>query len=203
MKKGIFITIYGVNNLGKTTHAKILEERLKSMGFDVLRLKYPLYDIEPSGTYINKLLREEGFRSDISPEEFQIWYVLNRYQYQRELEKNINEGKIVIAEDYTGTGIAWGIAKGIDEDWIINVNDKLLKSDLAILFEGDRKLKSVEKGHKHEENTELIERCRLVHEKLAERFGWQKMKVEEKIDDTASNLWKIVENYLKNNNYVS
>lgn len=203
MKKGLFITIYGINNLGKTTHAELLEKRLISMGLKVKRLKYPIYDVEPSGVYINRLLREEGFRPDVSVEEFQLWYVINRYQYEAELKRFINEGYIVIAEDYSGTGIAWGIAKGLDEEWIINANSKLLKPDLSILFEGRRKLNSIESQHKHEQNFDLTEKCRFVHENLAEKFAWKKMTVEENIDDTAKNLWEIVFNYLKEHNYVS
>lgn len=203
MEKGLFIAIYGVNNLGKTTHAEILRERLSGLGFKVKRIKYPVYDIEPSGVYINKFLRNAEFRPDMTQEEFQLWYVLNRYQYQAELKKMLDEGTIVIAEDYSGTGIAWGIAKGIDEEFILNANSKLLEPDLSILFEGRRKLESIESGHKHEQNAELTEKCRLVHEQLAEKFGWRRMHVEEKIEDTASNLWDIVFNYLKENNYVS
>lgn len=203
MQKGLFITIYGINNLGKTTHAEILRERLSSLGFKVQRIKYPVYEIEPSGVYINKVLRTPGFREDITAEEFQLWYVLNRYQYEAELKKMLADGYIVIAEDYSGTGIAWGIAKGIDEDFILKANSKLLEPDLAILFEGRRKLESIESGHKHEQNTELTEKCRVVHEMLAEKFGWKRMHVEEKIEDTAKNLWDIVFNYLKENNYVS
>jgi hypothetical protein len=40
--------------------------------------------------------------------ELQLWFVLNRYQYEPELKKLLNDGYIVIAEDYVGTGIAWG-----------------------------------------------------------------------------------------------
>ncbi len=32
MKKGLFIAIYGVNNIGKSTHCRILCERLKKEG---------------------------------------------------------------------------------------------------------------------------------------------------------------------------
>jgi dTMP kinase len=202
-KKGLFITIYGVNNLGKTTHCEILEKKLLEMGFKVKRIKYPVYSVEPSGSYINRVLREKGFRENISGEEFQLWYVLNRYQYQDELKKLIEDGYIVIAEDYSGTGIAWGIAKGVDPEWIIKANENLLKEDLAVLFTGERKLSSIEEVHKHEQNSELIERCRQVHLDLSDRFNWKKMKVEDEIEDTAKNLFEIVFNYLTENNYVS
>ena len=36
MTKGRFIAIYGVNNIGKTTHAKLIVERLKKEGHDAV-----------------------------------------------------------------------------------------------------------------------------------------------------------------------
>ena len=58
MLRGKFITFYGINNIGKSTHARILYDRLKELGYDPIYLKYPVYDMEPSGPYLNKILRE-------------------------------------------------------------------------------------------------------------------------------------------------
>ena len=52
MSKGIFIVLYGVNNLGKTTQAQLLVERLNKAGVQATYLKYPIYDIEPSGVLL-------------------------------------------------------------------------------------------------------------------------------------------------------
>jgi hypothetical protein len=81
------------------------------------------------------------------------------------------------------------------------MNERLLKPDLAILFEGERKLESAETTHKHEQNKELMEKCRTSHEMLADKFGWKRMKVEKEIEDTAKNLWNIVSKYLNEIQY--
>ncbi len=192
--KGAFITIYGVNNLGKTTHVNILADRLRGMGFEVKTLKYPVYDIEPTGSFINSVLRS-GVQK-ISEEELQMWYVLNRYQYQAELKALLDAGVFVIAEDYSGTGIAWGMAKGLDEDWICGLNEKLIHPDLAVLFEGARQMQAKEKIHIHEQNDDLAEKCKSVHSYLADKFGWQRVEVEEEKDDTAAGLWAVVEDFM-------
>ncbi|MFC1616445.1 dTMP kinase, partial [Patescibacteria group bacterium] len=137
MKKGKFITIYGINNIGKTTQSKLLVENLEQAGYDVIYVKYPVYSIEPSGPFINKILRNSNNQS-ISEEELQSWFVLNRYQYQPKLIQFLNEGKIIVAEDYSGTGIAWGTAKGVNQSWLESINNNLLKEDLAIMLEGQR-----------------------------------------------------------------
>ena len=58
MTKGKFIVIYGNNNSGKTTQAKLLVEKIKEQGLQVRYIKYPMYDLRPTGILINEYLRE-------------------------------------------------------------------------------------------------------------------------------------------------
>ena len=41
--RGKFIVLYGINNLGKTTQAKMLVDKLKLHGLEAEYLKYPVY----------------------------------------------------------------------------------------------------------------------------------------------------------------
>ena len=116
MQKGKFITIYGINNIGKSTQARMLVDRLNKEGCKTEYWKYPVYDLKPTGPFINSVLRSK--KQKISEEEMQIWYVLNRFQKQPELEKKLDERISIVAEDYIGTGIAWGYAKGADLEWL-------------------------------------------------------------------------------------
>src|SRR3989344_7041055 len=106
-KIGKFIVIYGINNLGKSTQAKILVEKLGQEGFSAEYLKYTIYDLKPSGPIINDYLRE-GNRDNLSPREIQILYTMNRYQFESRLKDKLSQGVNIVAEDYTGTGLAWG-----------------------------------------------------------------------------------------------
>jgi len=195
MKKGALITIYGVNNVGKTTQAKILIGKLKSCGLKVKYLKYPVYDIKPTGPIINKVLRGEGGQK-IPEDELQLWFILNRYQFQSELQKLLDNGYIVIAEDYIGTGIAWGMAKGLDEMWLINANKHLIKEDLSIYIQGKRDPNVKEKKHVHEQNDELVERCKKTHEYLCKKYKWKKV-LQGNINTTAKLIFNIVDDFLK------
>ncbi len=196
MKKGRLITIYGINNIGKSTHAKILKRKLNKAGFEAVYIKFPNYDIAPTGPFLNEVLRNpEG--QHISEQQLQMWFVLNRYQTQPEIEKLLNEGKIVVAEDYIGTGLAWGMAKGLDEDWLENANKYLIKEDLALMIEGERDLKAKEKHHVHEQNEDLIEKCLKTHKYLSKKHGWRIVKQQKEVMDTAKLIWKAVDDYLQ------
>lgn len=192
---GIFITLYGVNNVGKTTQAKLLLKRLQDEGHKALYLKYPLYDLEPTGPQLNQILRQ-GKGQNISEEALQTLFTQNRLDFEPELKKLLSEGTIIVAEDYTGTGIAWGTAKGLDFSWIKTLNKDLLEEDFALLLEGNRYLDSIEKGHIHEENPELSARVGEILNKLAQDKGWTKIQVKG-IEDTAEDIWKVVREFLE------
>lgn len=187
----MLITLYGINNIGKTTHALRLVERLKSEGYEAVHVKYPVYDLEPTGVFLNQFLRSGGAQG-ISEEELQMWFTLNRYQFEPRLKKMLAEGKVVVAEDYTGTGIAWGTVKGASTAWLEILNQHLIKEDAAFLLVGERKRAASEEGHLHESNDVFMERSADVHLALGEKYGWNCVEVAESKDETAERLWNAV-----------
>jgi len=191
MRRGKFIVFYGINNLGKSTQAKILVESLKKRGIKAEYLKYPIYDLKPSGPFINKVLRG-GKKQKISEEEFQMWYTLNRFQSEPKLKAKLEKGIWIVAEDYIGTGLAWGWTKGADLEYLENLNKTLLKEDLAILFYGKRFLDAKEKIHLHESNNELISKCQHKHQLLARKYHWQKIFANGTREEITQKIWVIV-----------
>jgi dUTP pyrophosphatase len=190
-KKGKFITFYGMNNVGKTTQAKLLVKHLKEAGHDVVYLKYPLYDLAPTGPKLNQILRESG-RQEITEEVLQSTFMQNRLDFEPQLRKMLEQGKIVVAEDYSGTGIAWGTAKGLDQEWLEKLNQGLVKEDLAILLKGNRHLEAREKQHIHEENNELVEKVGQILIHLAHKYDWKIVTSRKDAKATAEEVWKVV-----------
>lgn len=174
---------------------RILAERLRKDGLDVVVLKYPIYQLEPTGPFLDKILRSKKAQK-ISEEELQMWFTLNRYQFQPQVKKWLQECKIILAEDYTGTGLAWGNAKGADMQWLMSLNQYLMKEDLALLLLGNRTLMAKEKNHIHESNDALVERTGRILQKLAQQKKWKKIQLEKRIPDTAEKIYKLVRNFL-------
>lgn len=191
MKKGLFITIYGINNIGKTTHAKRLVQKLTEAGHKAVYVKYPVYDIEPTGPFLNQVLRSAR-QQTVSEEELQLWFVLNRAQFQPTLEKWLSEGIIVVAEDYIGTGIAWGTAKGADQTWLTELNKFLIQEDFALFLDGERTMQAIEKTHIHETNNDLIYRCEKVLRSLAEKNKWHTIMIAPSKQETAEKVWSVI-----------
>jgi len=120
MKKGKMIAIYGTNGIGKTTQTERLVSFLQAQGKNASRLKYPIYDLEPEGPFIYKYLRDPKFRTknELSTHELQKKYSDNRKRYEKELKKRLSNGEWIVAEDYIGTGIAWGLTWGGDLEYL-------------------------------------------------------------------------------------
>jgi dTMP kinase len=184
MEKGKFIAIYGINGIGKTTQVDLLVEFLKAQGKNASRLKYPVYDLEPEGPFIYKYLRDPKFRAEneLSTHKLQKKYAENRLRYEPILRERLNNGEWIVAEDYTGTGISWGLTWGGKLDYVEDVNEDLLKPDMEILMDGPRFLSAIEKDHRNEMEPERIEICRNFHRLLSDRYGWTKVNAKQKID---------------------
>jgi thymidylate kinase len=189
--KGKFIVLYGINNLGKTTQAKLLVEKINLTNKKAIYLKYPIYNISPSGTMINDYLRNNN-PHNLTVREVQLLYAMNRFQYENELKNILESGTHVIAEDYTGTGLCWGIGAGADEKFMRKINATLLQEDIAFLFEGKRFLEATETNHKHETNNELMQKVHDVHQRLGQEFGWLKTNANLSIEEIHNQLWKII-----------
>lgn len=190
--KGKFIVFYGINNLGKTTQAKLLVEKLQQKGLQAEYLKYPIYDLAPSGPILNKYLRG-GNPHELSAREAQIIYTLNRTQFETELKNKLTNGINIISEDYVGTGLAWGIGAGVEERFLKFINSHLLAEDIAFLFDGERFTDSTEKNHKHETDNELLEKVRKTHLRLGEEFGWKKINANLSIEEIHRQILQYIE----------
>lgn len=187
----MLIVFYGINNLGKSTQAKRLVERLISEGFESEYIKYPHYNIKPFGDMINDYLRN-GNPENLSAREAQKIYTLDRFNYQPTLRQKLDSGVHIIAEDYTGTGLAWGAGTGVDLEYLKKINSPLIKEDIAFYFYGERFLEAKEKGHKHEENDSLMTEVHKIHDKLADTHGWIPVHANREMDEIHDEIWEMI-----------
>ncbi|KKR91748.1 MAG: Thymidylate kinase [Parcubacteria group bacterium GW2011_GWC2_42_12] len=188
---GKFIVLYGINNLGKTTQTRILVDKLKLHGLKAEYLKYPVYDLAPSGPILNNYLRQNNLYN-LSAREVQILYAFNRLQFEKTLVEKLAQGINIVAEDYTGTGLAWGLAAGVNENFLKYINSGLIKEDLAFLFDGERFLESIEYNHQHETDNRFITKARIAHLRLGYEYGWVIINANQSIKQIHDKIWNQV-----------
>lgn len=199
MPVGALIAIYGINNLGKSTQAKKLVEAIRKKQATLYK-KYAIYDLEPSGPILNDYLRN-GNPLGLSHREFKIFHVLNRTQFDHNLRELVKD-TIVVAEDYVGTSIAWGVGSGVDRGFIELINSHLLKPDISILLDGERFPDGIEEGHKHESDNDLTEKVRQVHLDLARDYGWVVINANQSIEEVHQEIFDAIEPLLHDSEWM-
>ncbi len=144
---------------------------------------------------LNAYLRS-GNPHKLSAREAQILFAFNREQFGREQEAFLERGITVVAEDYAGTGIAWGVARGASREFMEDLNSHFEKPDLAILLDGQPFEKGLESGHEHESDSELMKRSRAEHLKLAGDYGWHVVRANQSEEAVATEIESIVDAFL-------
>lgn len=181
---GKFIVLYGINNLGKSTQAKLLVDYLKKKNIKAKYIKYPIYE-NRSGKLINDYLRKGA---KISPEDYHILQVINKFEFADKLDNILQSGIWVIAEDYILTGIAWAMSNGLDQNRLEMLYAPLRKPDKAVVFDGERFKDDIEQNHKHETDDSITVRCRKHHLKLAKEYDYPIINANQSIEKVSSDL---------------
>ena len=198
MKKGKFIAVYGINGIGKTTQVEILVKYLQSKGLKASRLKYPIYDLPPEGPFIYKYLRDPQFRAEneLSTDELQQKYADNRVRYEEKLKKRLKSGEWIVAEDYIGTGIAWGLTWGGNLEYLEKINKNLLLADFSILMYGERFNTAIEKDHRNEMESERIKICKNFHLLLAKIYDWKLVNANQSVEKVGEDMAKLINQFI-------
>jgi len=187
MKRAKIVAIYGITNLGKSTQCNRLKTHYNFQGLNCEIIKYPRYDLEPTGPRINAFIRNEN-PEKLTPLEFQKLQVQNRKDFEDILIEMAEDNDFLILEMYTGTGIAYGMGDGISKQIMIEMNEGLLVPDLSLLLNGQRFLEAKETNHVFEQDDEKTERIRNFHLELAKDFGWPIVKSDDSEEEVSENI---------------
>ncbi|MCD6372733.1 MAG: dTMP kinase [Thermococcus sp.] len=203
---GKFIVFEGIDGAGKSTQAKLLGKWLEERGYEVVLTK------EPTDTAFGKLIRKlvltggrEGIidGARISHEAEALLFAADRAEHVHKLIKPALEGgKVVISDRYFYSSLAYQWARGLDLDWLIDLNRFAIKPDLVILLDlpvkesmkriGSRSIKT-----EFDKIVELQKKVRENYLKLAERFPEMKIvNALASVEDIHNDIVALVEHEL-------
>lgn len=133
----MFITFEGPDGSGKTTQARMLADRLRGAGCDVLTTR------EPGGTAVAEkirqiLLHEED--EEIGGETEALLYAAARSQLVRNvIRPALDRGQIVVCDRFIDSSLAYqGEARSLGWERVLRINEEALDGlwpDLTVLLE--------------------------------------------------------------------
>jgi dTMP kinase len=181
------ITLEGLDKSGKATQTAILAKRLRRSGRDVETIAFPDYTTS-IGRIIKRYLDGEV---DFGPELRQLLYVANRWEKREEVARWLREEKLVIADRYTPSGLVYGLANGLDLEWMLTLERGLPPSDLVLVIDVSvaTAFERATARDVYEANRVFLEKVRQAYRALAKQFGWILVNGENPKGDVAEAIW--------------
>ena len=199
--KGFFIAIDGPNGVGKTTLLEAIgesvKERIKNEKILVYKTK------EPTDSVLARFIRK--ISEKITGNSLACLVVADRYEHlKNEIMPELEKEKIVITDRYILSSLILQVIDGVKDNFILNLNSKIIKPDLQIAIFADEKviqerLEQREKLTRFEKNNQS--RKELINmQKGIEKLKKLKIKVlcVNNSDNLESNVEKIT-NYIIDN----
>src|SRR5919205_4121716 len=129
-RKGRIIVIEGTDKAGKGSQSRMLAEALKVSGKICVILDFPDYTT-PIGMEIKAFL--EGKR-DYLPEVKHLLCSANRWEKKKEIESMLENGTILVMNRYWQSNLVYGVANGMDINWLLRLDKGLPKEDLVLVL---------------------------------------------------------------------
>ncbi len=128
-RRGMFVSLEGVDGCGKTTQQKLLAERLTKYGFRVRMTR------EPGGCAIAEEIRKIVLAKDdlgMCAETEALLFAAARAQHVREvILPAVEKGEIVLCDRFVDSSLVYqGTGRGLGEDWIRQINRAALSVGL-------------------------------------------------------------------------
>lgn len=179
MKKGKLIVIEGIDGSGKTTQTELLKQTLASQGQILQVISFPRYEDNIYGKLIKRYLEGE-FGKAVSPYLMALAYAGDRILAKPQIEKWLNEGKLVLVNRYISSSKAHmgaNLSKDKREEflkWLDELEyqtNQLPKEEITILLNIDPKVGQQNVKDRspdiHEENLEHLQQAAEIYLTLA------------------------------------
>jgi dTMP kinase len=190
--KGKLIIIEGLDKSGKTTQSKLLFNFCEKVYSGQVRLmNFPDYSTR-IGSEIKLFLQG---KVEYPNEVKHILLSANRWEKKFEIERLREQNRIIILNRYYQSNLAYGLANGLNFEWLVNLDNGLPKEDIVIILDIDPII-SYKRGMENDFILDKFERDKIFLKKarknyldLAKKFKWHVINSDS---DTNTIFEKIV-----------
>ncbi len=207
MDRGIFITFEGIDGSGKTTQLRLLADRLRSAGRDVVEA------VEPGGTEIGRQIRAillDGRNTQLTPRAELLLYFASRAQNVEEvIRPALAAGQIVLCDRFTDSTLVYqGYGRGLGAEVVLTLDQiacQGLQPDLTVFVDidldesldrarGRNFTSSSSETRLDDESREFHKRVRDAYLALAAREAHRFIVIDgaASVEEVAGRVWKEV-----------
>lgn len=223
--KGRLITIEAGDGSGKATQTRVLYDRLKQEGYDVIKVEYPDYASDSSALvrmYLGGAFGEKA--EDVSAYGASAFFAVDRYaSYHLKWKEAYERGAVIIADRYTTSNMVHQAVKLQDAaereaflDWLwdfefgrlgLPVPDVVVFLDMPPevsdrLIAARAEKNADRKKDIHEKDSAYLHRCHEAYSAVADKYGWARVQCSKagevrSIEDIHDDVYNIVQEVLK------
>ena len=192
----MIIVIEGGDQAGKLTQSTLLEKTLKKQKIKTKLFHFPDYDT-PIGKEIRKYL--DGKRK-FPLQVIHCLLAANRWEKLDEILEAKEKNSVLIMNRYYHSNLVYGLANGLKQKWLENLDHGLPKADLVVLLDVTQKESfsrsprnekgKIMKRDRFEKNEQFSRRISQIYRTTAKKKHW-------KIIDASKSKLEIHEEILK------
>ena len=201
MNRGRFITIEGVEGVGKSTNLTMLETLIKEQGFDVLVTR------EPGGTAtgerVRAILLDKEEQKMTAMTELLLMFAARRQHVEQVIEPTLASGVWVISDRFTDSSYAYqGGGRQLGSQTVAELEGYVLgdfSPDLTIVLDLDvstsltRATSGREADRFESEHQDFFERVRQVFLDRASGDRYRVIDTGQTIDQVRAEIRQVIE----------
>jgi dTMP kinase len=200
---GYIVAIEGIDAVGKNTHSLLLSRWLEKKGVATALTSFPDYD-----TRIGKEIKSFLSGERTYPKELQhLLFAANRWEKRDELESLLRAGEAIIVNRYSESNLAYGVANGLDLDWLANLEKGMPKANLVILLDAPphslTSRRPRDKKDAYEKSSALQAKAQKAYRELARRRGWSLIDASGTLESVQASIVKTTKTALERDKGVS
>ena len=202
MASGLFISLEGIDGVGKSTQSDLLEEFLRSQGREVVRT------LEPGGTELGQEIRHLLLhrKGDVAPRAEALLYAADRaHHVATKIRPALERGEVVLTDRYLDSSVAYqGVGRALRAQDVRDISMFAVEGllpDLTILLDleasaaAERRRSTGEAPDRLEqEKIEFFEAVRQAYLDMAaaEPNRWLVIDARESVDEMQAKIRKRV-----------
>lgn len=201
MRRGLFVSLEGIDGSGKTTQLRHLVARLEAAGIP------HFVNREPGGSAVGAAIRQLLLDplQHISPTAELLLYFANRAQnVDEQIRPALAQGKLVLSDRYTDSTLAYqGAARGLGVELVQHLHAIACRGtepELTLYLRvrpgaGEQRLREQSKDRLEAEGTSFQERVHAAYEQLAAQYPNRILTIDGEREEAviAAEIWHLLE----------